>query len=51
MIEMNQTFIIAAYSVTWAVILGYLLLVSRKGSRVRDQYERMLGEIRVEDRP
>ena len=49
MTEMNQTFIIAAYSVTLAVVLGYLLRVSAKGSRVREDYERMLRESRAED--
>jgi CcmD family protein len=37
----NMTFIIAAYTVTWIVLLGYLLRLIRKGGRVRADYERM----------
>jgi CcmD family protein len=36
----NQTFIIAAYAVTWVVILAYLLRLVRKGGRARAEYER-----------
>ena len=42
MIESNPTFIIAAYAVTWVVLLGYLLLLVRKGGRVRSEYEGMV---------
>ena len=41
---MNQAFIIAAYSVTWVVILGYLAVLARKGARARAEYERMLRD-------
>ena len=37
----NLTFIIAAYTVTWVVLLGYLLRLVRKGARARADYERM----------
>lgn len=37
----NLTFIIAAYTVTWIVLLGYLLRLVRKGGRARAEYERM----------
>jgi CcmD family protein len=37
----NMTFIIAAYTVTWIVLLGYLLRLVRKGGRARADYERM----------
>ena len=37
----NLTFIIAAYTVTWIVLLGYLLRLVRKGGRARADYERM----------
>jgi len=39
--DMNLKFIIAAYSVSWLVILGYLARLVRKGSRVRGEYARM----------
>ena len=39
--ELNLRFIIAAYSVSWLVILGYLARLMRKGSRVRADYDRM----------
>jgi CcmD family protein len=37
----NQTFIVAAYAITWIVILGYLLRLVRKGARARADYESM----------
>jgi CcmD family protein len=37
----NLTFIIAAYTVTWLVLLGYLARLVRKGGRARAEYERM----------
>jgi CcmD family protein len=37
----NLNFIIAAYAVTWIVILGYLWRLVRKGGRARADYERM----------
>jgi CcmD family protein len=40
-IEMNQAFIVAAYSVTWVVILGYLARLGRKSARSRGAYQRM----------
>lgn len=40
----NQTFIIAAYAVTWAVLLGYQWRLVRKGGRARAEYERMARE-------
>ena len=40
----NLTFIVAAYAVTWVVILGYLLRLVRKGGRARAEYERMVPE-------
>ena len=44
-IEMNQTFIIAAYAVTWVVILGYLARLGRKTRRSLREYRRIAGEI------
>jgi CcmD family protein len=38
----NLTFIVAAYSVTWLVLLGYLARLARKGGRTRADYERMV---------
>jgi CcmD family protein len=46
----NLTFIIAAYGVTWAVLLGYLWRLFRKGSRARAEYERMMREHGAETR-
>lgn len=40
-IAMNQTFIVAAYAVTWIVLLGYMARLARESSRVRRQYESM----------
>lgn len=40
-IEMNMTFIIAAYAVMWGVVLGYLTRLVIKGSRARASYDRM----------
>jgi CcmD family protein len=37
----NLTFIVAAYAVTWIVLLGYLGRLVRKGARARADYERM----------
>ena len=39
--EMNEAFIIAAYSITWLVLLGYLARVTAKGSRARADYDAM----------
>ena len=39
--ESNQAFIIAAYAVTWVVMLGYLVRLVRKGGRASADYERM----------
>ena len=40
-IEFNRTFIIAAYSVAWVVIVGYLVHLVRKGARARADYDRI----------
>ena len=42
--ESNLKFIIAAYSVSWLVILGYLLRLARKGSQERAAYDHMSRE-------
>ena len=47
----NQAFIIAAYAVTWIVILGYLGRLVRKGGRARADLERQLREQSGESRP
>lgn len=44
MIESNMTFIIAAYSVSWIVVLGYLTRLVLRGSRARTDYDRMARE-------
>lgn len=43
-IALNQTFIIAAYSVTWLVLIGYAARLLRKGARVRSEYDRVARE-------
>ncbi len=40
----NLTFIIAAYAVTWIVLLGYLGRLAKKGARARADYDRMAQE-------
>lgn len=40
--DMNTTFIIAAYSVTWLVLLGYLARLITKGSHARAAYNEMV---------
>jgi CcmD family protein len=44
--QSNIAFIVAAYSVSWLVILGYLARLIRKGSRARVEYDRMAAEHR-----
>ena len=39
--ELNLRFIIAAYSVSWLVILGYLARLMKKGSQSRADYDIM----------
>jgi CcmD family protein len=43
--EMNLKFIIAAYSISWLVILGYLARLMTKGSQARTDYNHMSREI------
>jgi CcmD family protein len=42
MIESNPAFIVAAYAVTWIVLLGYSLRLARKDRQVRSGYEAMV---------
>ena len=44
MIESNQTFIVAAFAVTWVAVLGYVLHLARRGALVMAEHERMLHE-------
>jgi hypothetical protein len=46
---MNQTFIIAAYSLTWAVMLGYLALLLRKSAGSRKTFDRIAAQSRGEN--
>lgn len=48
MIASNQSFIVAAYVVTWAVLLGYLLRLARKARRAGADYDRRAREQRGE---
>ncbi len=36
----NLAFIVAAYSATWLVLLGYLVYVVRRARRARREFER-----------
>jgi len=36
----NQSFLVAAYVVTWTVVLAYTLWLARKGARVRAAHRR-----------
>ena len=40
----NETFIIAAYAVTWIVVLGYLWRLLRAGARARADHDRLMQE-------
>ena len=42
MIASNQTFIIAAYALTWIAMLGYLLHLTRREGRARAGHERVV---------
>ena len=44
MIESNQNFIIAAYAVTWVVLLGYVVHLARRGARAHAAHERAAGD-------
>ena len=46
----NLTFIVAAYAVTWVVILGYTWRLARKGGRARADYERIVHQNSGENR-
>ena len=37
----NQTFIVAAYALTWVVLLGYAVHLGRSGRQARAELERM----------
>ena len=47
----NEAFIIAAYSITWLVILGYLGRLVTKGSRARADFDSMTQTNTGEGRP
>jgi hypothetical protein len=44
MADQNWAFITAAYVVTWAVIVGYLVRVHRALARARADYQRVTGK-------
>lgn len=50
MIASNPAFIIAAYAVTWIVLIGYSLLLGRKDKKVRSEFESMVYRNRGETR-
>lgn len=41
---MNRDFIVAAFAVTWIVVLGYFSRLVAKGSAVSAEYDRMSGK-------
>ncbi len=43
-IEWNQSFIVAAYSVAWLVLIGYLARLTRKAKATRTVFERMSSD-------
>jgi hypothetical protein len=43
MIPSNETFVIAAYTLTWVVLLGYLGWLVRGSRRARAAFERAGG--------
>lgn len=47
--DMNQTFIIAAYSLTWAVLLGYLAFLLRRSAGSRKDFDRIAGSNKGEN--
>ncbi len=49
--DMNTPFIIAAYSITWLVLLGYLARLITKGSRARAAYDAMVKKSDTGGRP
>jgi CcmD family protein len=49
MIESNPAFIVAAYAVTWIVLIGYSLQLGRKDRKVYSGYESMVYRNRGEN--
>lgn len=43
MIASNETFVIAAYALTWVVLLGYVWRLVSKEGRARGDYARVSG--------
>lgn len=43
----NQAFIIAAYALTWVVLLGYVLHLVRGNRRTREEYRRVTIDERM----
>ncbi len=43
MIASNETFVIAAYALTWVVLSGYVWRLVRKDGRARVDYARASG--------
>lgn len=44
MIASNETFVIAAYALTWAVLLGYLWRLRARDARAQADDARVRGE-------
>lgn len=51
MIASNTSFIVAAYAITWIVILGYLFRLVVKGGRARTELARIRTGQAGESRP
>jgi len=43
MIASNETFVVAAYAITWLTLLGYLWRLARKGARAGAWHEQIVG--------
>lgn len=47
----NETFIIAAYALTWVVLLGYALWLWRAASQARAEHARIAASVVKESGP
>ena len=46
----NETFVIAAYSIAWVVLLGYFIYLARVARRSRAEFARLTGAGAGKDR-
>jgi hypothetical protein len=45
----NETFIVAAYTLTWLVLIAYAIRLWRASTRARAEYARITGKARKEN--